>query len=170
MAAIIDQLNTRIDPAAKVAYDAAAAALGCTTSQIVREVLEQALPGVQERAKEAVAKAGKWPGTIPAAAVEAELSHLLRSIARSEPLAIAPADLLGARGKAFSQLFGWIFDEDDASPVERKAREKVHAWLAGLELKAAAGPGSPNSPGGLPNAQPGAIVSKPVKNYPRRGE
>jgi hypothetical protein len=163
--AVIDQINARVDPAVKAQYDAAAASLGCTTSELFRELLDKGLPDVVERAKAAAATRGQWPNNVPQAAVEHELQQLMKSIARSEPLAVQPRDLHGPRGKALLTLLSWVWEQSESSAAEKAARTKLAAWLAGLNIKTAVGAAPVKQEGQVDFTPP----SKPVKSYPRRG-
>lgn len=159
--AVIDQINTRIDPAIKARYDAAAAAMDETASSLFREILEKNLPDIEKRAEEAVAARQGWPGTIPQAAVEAAIQTYMRNIARTEPLKVLPRELYGVEGKALYTLLSWIWADD--SEAEAKARKKIAAWLETLNIKAEITAHSVAH-------KPAAPESKPIKNYPRRSD
>jgi hypothetical protein len=163
--AVVDQINARVDPAVKAKYDAAAAAIGVTTSELFRELLDKGMPEVEQRAKLAVAARGQWPNNIPHAAVEQELRSLMISISRTDPLTLQPRDLMGPRGRALLTLLSWVWDQDTASAAEVKAREKIASWLASLNIKATVTAGAKSE------ADTGHFSpeSKPVKPYPRRG-
>jgi predicted DNA-binding protein len=163
MATIIDQINVRIDPSVKVRVDAAAAALGLTSSQLVREAVDASIAALEARAEEAIRTAHSWPHSIPAAAVEQELMQLTRAIPRSQPLTIAPADIRGARGLAAYMLLKWVFAELDGNPTPAdKAREaKVHKWLDACDLPKSGGKGKPPKDDTV-------VESRPIKDYPRR--
>jgi hypothetical protein len=163
--AVVDQVNVRTDPAVKAEYDAIAAALDVPAATIYRELLERGLPEYRQKAQEAVKQRGHWPGGIPAAAVEAELSTLVKAIARSEPLSILPRDLYGPRAKALLCLLSWLWGES-SSAAEVKARDKLAAWLATLNIKATVSASASPVATVVPQYTP---PPKPVKSYPRRG-
>jgi hypothetical protein len=157
--AVIDQINTRVDPAMKARYDAAAAALDQPASSIFREILEKALPEIEKRAEERAHQRGGWPGTIPAHAVEQALQGYMRAVARSDTLRLAPHDIYGPEGKALFVLLAWIWSEETAD--DAKARKKLAAWLESLNIKAEVSAAAAHAKPALPD-------SRPVKNYPRR--
>lgn len=167
---IIDQINTRVDPALKSELDAIAATLEVPSSTLLREALEGAIPAFRDRADAEMKRKHGFPGNIPAAAIESEATDLLRRIARSEPLAVLPGDLLGPRGKALHTLLSWLFESSDPSPAEKGAREKLHKWLESLDIKASVKASAHTAPpvaAGAP-ARDG-VQSRPIKPYPRRG-
>ena len=158
--AVIDQINTRVDPAIKARYDAAAAAMDEPASALFREIVEKALPEIEKRAEQATAARQGWPGTIPQHAVEAALQSYMRAIARSEPLRVLPRDLYSAEGRALWQLLSWVWSEGD--DADAKARKKVAAWLESLNIRAEI-----TSQAGI-TPKSSIPDSKPIKSYPRR--
>jgi hypothetical protein len=157
--AVIDQINTRVDPALKAEYDATAAALGVPASSIFREILEKALPEWRLRAEEAARKREGYLGSVPQHALETSIQNYMRAIARSETLKLAPHTLFGADSKALWQLLTWIWGEE--TEHDAKARKKLAAWLESLNIKA-------NVTTFVPPVTVSRPDPKPVKDYPRR--
>jgi hypothetical protein len=164
--AVIDQINVRVDPAVKAEFDAIAATLDSTGAALIRELLEEKMPELRERAVAAAAQRGKWPAAIPAAAVEQEILSLARSIARSEPLSVVPRDVLSARGRAMLQLLTWIWQGAEDAAGGAKVGKKVEEWLDAVSFKDAV-----KSAEKVDAATGGVYIppAKPVKDYPRRG-
>lgn len=158
--AVIDQINTRVDPAVKARYDAAAAALDVPASQIYRELLEQNLADIEKRAEEAARKRGGWQGGIPQHAIEAAVQRFMRSVARNEPLRLEPRDLYSADAKALWLFLSWIWSEGEAD--DAKVRAKLAKWLESLNIKAEVTAFS------VPSAKDSSPESKSFKSYPRR--
>ncbi|AMV28830.1 hypothetical protein VT84_30835 [Gemmata sp. SH-PL17] len=161
--AISDQINTRVDPAMKARYDAAAAVLGKTASTVYREVLESHLEEVERQADEAAKQRGKWPGNVPATLVEEALERHLKSISRTEPLRLSPSELYGPESKALWTLLSWIWAEDDGS--ETKVRAKLTKWLESLDISAEVMPYAAQPTADMLNkALP---TPRKVRSYPR---
>lgn len=164
MASIVDQINVRVDPAAKAQLDAAAVALGVSSSSLVRQIIDDSIPAVLERAKERLRRANLWPGGIPTSAVESALTAFTKAIVNTRPIVVSPSELLSAEGKALRVMLNWIWgEEDELSPAEKGAQTKLLNWFEAVKLPK---PEIKQKPTELVDDQ---TQSQPVDGYRRRG-
>jgi hypothetical protein len=126
---VVAQIVFRTEADHKAAIEAISNALGVSSSELIRNILDERLPEWRKKADAKQAKDSNLPHGVTDEEVEKAMTSLLLSVVKKEPIRLYPHDLLSPQSKAVWEFLGYLW-KDRPTPPEAKIADRVLSALA----------------------------------------